>query len=1211
MKKITLPYLLIFYMLLMAAFVQAQTANWNLIHPKPGLDIIRGIHMKQDGSGVIASEQGVFYTTDEWQTWTKLMNADTIDEKPLIVMKFVDTLIGYLTFNKKLYKTTNGGLQWQQLGNYNFFQLDFVTASIGYGRVGSKLYRTTNGGMSWTLQSDIPLDNEVTVKSATELWRNTFDSYNDTLFVIIFRSTNSGVTWQHVNIGHDISFMNKLQFISDSVGFIYGTKDYLYRTGNGGQNWVKYTVSECAGCLSPLSDILKFDNNNLALFEHNIVYSSSDGGKSWQSTQPQQYCSAIDGTPMAFSSLNNIGYLTYFNKIFKSLDFGQSWADLHEFYCPFKVFSGCFDFNGKIWLATSNGVISTTQVQLAANDLAFENVLIDPTNLYIYDVKFSSPDTGYACSIDRIYRTTNGGATWTTVFETLGFSISPYFYDIQFIPGQIIVVGDRISFRSPNGGNSWFQCHAPIADHIGFQGYGKNMAIGFVKNSSLGFMVKKVSSHTSELYKTTDGITWQLQSATFAPPISGVRKIFCLDSSHIWVMTRHSLYRSVDGGSTWQHLPHNQHWHSKSDLRFISPQIGFASGKSNQPFLTTDGGETWYTAPGTLNASQQTFMLFQGDVPVLTAGLHGTIYLSSDFIPVKTVVIKGSVSRKTHDSCANPTGEKLRYRQFVLEPRGNITVSNENGDFFFTPFPGNYQVRQQFPTYLINPIESQFCPQNNQTVLATIDQSSDTVAIQSFINKVTDCAILNITSVHGPARPCMRGNYLINVQNVGNIPSDPKELVITMPAHLHFVSANYTFTQLDSTYRFTIPAINPGATFSIQIKDSVSCNPNGLTGLIFCIKAELLNPPPCVMESANWDGANLEVASRCVNGKPRFTIRNSGAAMQNALPYRIFINNQLVYEAMFQLAANNQMNINLPANAPEGYVRLETPQTQNHPLATFAAAEANCLNGSSTNGAFLPPIQSPLVDQHCVTITNAYDPNDLQVFPKGVGDIGGIRPGTPLKYLVRFQNTGTDTAFNVVVVDTLTSNFDISSLLLGASSHPYTFELSGTLSKPVLKFRFRNIMLPDSNVNKEGSIGYFSFQVRHRTGAPLGTTLPNFVDIYFDFNDPIRTNSTLNTLWEPTFVSGVIDTVITHSQTPTLHTKDILQIAPNPASNQVVIKVNSVYSGGTITISNLNGKTITTLDGSKNTHEVSVATWPKGIYIVKPAGLAPQKLVIE
>jgi len=105
-----------------------------------------------------------------------------------------------------------------------------------------------------------------------------------------------------------------------------------------------------------------------------------------------------------------------------------------------------------------------------------------------------------------------------------------------------------------------------------------------------------------------------------------------------------------------------------------------------------------------------------------------------------------------------------------------------------------------------------------------------------------------------------------------------------------------------------------------------------------------------------------------------------------------------------------------------------------------------------------------------VEVRGSYDPNDKQVDPIGDGPSGEVyNLDQMLSYLIRFQNTGTDTAFTVVLRDTLNSNLDFETVVPGASSHNYeaTFESEG-----VLAFTFPNINLPDSTTNEPESHGW-------------------------------------------------------------------------------------------------------------------------------------------
>ena len=176
---------------------------------------------------------------------------------------------------------------------------------------------------------------------------------------------------------------------------------------------------------------------------------------------------------------------------------------------------------------------------------------------------------------------------------------------------------------------------------------------------------------------------------------------------------------------------------------------------------------------------------------------------------------------------------------------------------------------------------------------------------------------------------------------------------------------------------------------------------------------------------------------------------------------------------------------------------------------------------------------------HCpMVVTGSYDPNDKAVTP-GDGDAGTIYgTDTLLTYRIRFQNTGTDTAFTVVVKDTLQMDLDMETLIPGPSSHPYTLSVE---DERTLVFTFDNIMLPDSFVNEPASNGFVFFDIRPIEGTAYGTVIENTAAIYFDFNPPVITN-TITTTFE----------LFVNTQDP----EDLelpISLQPNPSSGEVTL----------------------------------------------------------
>jgi uncharacterized repeat protein (TIGR01451 family) len=153
-------------------------------------------------------------------------------------------------------------------------------------------------------------------------------------------------------------------------------------------------------------------------------------------------------------------------------------------------------------------------------------------------------------------------------------------------------------------------------------------------------------------------------------------------------------------------------------------------------------------------------------------------------------------------------------------------------------------------------------------------------------------------------------------------------------------------------------------------------------------------------------------------------------------------------------------------------------------------------------------------DFYARLITGSYDPNDKLVEPRGTGEQGFITSDdSTFHYTIRFQNSGTDTAFTVVVRDTLDPSLDVTTFKLDAVSHPMTYEISGT---GIVTFRFDNILLPDSFVNEPASHGLISYFINRKQDLAMGTRIENTAGIYFDFNLPIITNTTVNTLFDAT-----------------------------------------------------------------------------------------------
>lgn len=181
-----------------------------------------------------------------------------------------------------------------------------------------------------------------------------------------------------------------------------------------------------------------------------------------------------------------------------------------------------------------------------------------------------------------------------------------------------------------------------------------------------------------------------------------------------------------------------------------------------------------------------------------------------------------------------------------------------------------------------------------------------------------------------------------------------------------------------------------------------------------------------------------------------------------------------------------------------------------------------CLKGSIFPALFCgieePPVGVRFVYVDCRLPGQPFDPNDKRCSPAGIGDENMVNADTLLNYIIRFQNTGNDTAYQVVIRDILSEELEISTFKPGASSHPYEWTIS---PDHVLKFTFNQIELPDSNVNFSGSQGYISYYVQPKAKIIPGVKIYNNASIYFDYQPPILTNTVYHTIVKPVYQGNV------------------------------------------------------------------------------------------
>jgi uncharacterized repeat protein (TIGR01451 family) len=384
--------------------------------------------------------------------------------------------------------------------------------------------------------------------------------------------------------------------------------------------------------------------------------------------------------------------------------------------------------------------------------------------------------------------------------------------------------------------------------------------------------------------------------------------------------------------------------------------------------------------------------------------------------------------------------------------------------------------------------------------------------------------------------------------------------------------------------------------------DNSPSNPIGYNG-----SGVMLNgfPQPCTLP---WDQSSLSVDGWCQGDSVYFSITNTGQPgggdMECYSPMWITIDGVLTYSDSILILGGETITLSYPANGQTWILNAEQHPLHpgnSHPNAHVEAC-GDSTNWTSDNINDFPLDDAdPIADIYCGIVTGSYDPNDKTGYPIGQTDQKYIQPNQQLQYVIRFQNTGTDTAFTIVIRDTLDLDLNIFTVTPGVVSHSYEFKMYGPR---ILEWTFNNINLPDSSANQLESNGFATFHVDQVPNLAPGTEITNSAGIYFDFNEPIITNTSIHRIFK-----GFVESVL-QVENLNIEIGNIL-IYPNPTANSLTIKGENILNqsfafydqmGREVFKGKLNG--IST--------EVNLSNLTRGVYTLKIEGnYKPAQIVKE
>ena len=427
--------------------------------------------------------------------------------------------------------------------------------------------------------------------------------------------TVSGAAWElqapRVS-GLNTETLEGVSMISATEGWAVGAEGLIVHTTDGGLNWTRQT----SGTTDPLNAVYFKDALHGWATGNDMLY-TVDGGRTWQQSNW-----ALDTLySITCADLNTCFASRGLNYLHKTTDGGRNWLVVTM---PFDVGSVQFfdaqngvasggggvlrTTNGgqtwTIWARTHGGYFinfnegwslsGNTAQHTTDGGLTWQTQTL-PTGAWIYDFKFFDAQNGIGVgSQENIVRTTNGGQTWTTQ-RAPTFTYPLWSVSFGDATHMVAVGGGSTVLSTADNGQTWTRSERTFNPQV------VNRVTATDANHAW-----TANNNNEIMYTANGGATWS--HVTLTPPTPGnVVGIDFADNSNGWAALRKDyvgpsyIYRSTDGGQTWQRSTNAPSTDALYDIAALDAQTAVAISAGSNGFgivrRTTDGGQTWTTPP--------------------------------------------------------------------------------------------------------------------------------------------------------------------------------------------------------------------------------------------------------------------------------------------------------------------------------------------------------------------------------------------------------------------------------------------------------------------------------------------------------------------------------------------------------------------------------------------------------------------------------------
>ncbi len=537
----------------------------------------------------------------------------------------------------KLYKSTDGGESWGLVSgglppdqwvtslalspNYADDQTIFVGVSLGPS--GGGVYRSTDGGRSWRLTGQGLSDLLVQGVAVSPHYADDATVFAHSYWQGLFRSTDGGVHW--IALGEryagepDNRRLGTLTlsptYANDStlwVGMSGPDHSALLASTDGGDSWQEL-MSGKAEALA-LSPTFAEDGTAFVAFDGIGLLRTTDGGRTWEAANAGLLYENADFIALApspsfaqnqtlYALLAGWAERSESSRLYRSIDGGNSWQRLQS-GLPFdsRVTALTLLDDNSLLLGTGDGGI----YRVAVDELSWTAAVVQPYEVDVDTVAISpayaQDRTVYAGSAAAgVFLSTDGGLHWQeTGFPARGSD--PDLFHLALSPDYpqdrtLFATAGRRLHRSTDGGNTWqtlgrgLPTVFPISALAVSPAYSQDRTV-YVGGNYLA----------PRIFVSTDGgESWQVSERGLPDSTSGVDAIafspgYATDRTIYAWLKNQGLYRSTDGGTSWEQVFEEEWWSMQSlalSPRFPTDGLLFVGVLFGQLHRSLDGGLTW------------------------------------------------------------------------------------------------------------------------------------------------------------------------------------------------------------------------------------------------------------------------------------------------------------------------------------------------------------------------------------------------------------------------------------------------------------------------------------------------------------------------------------------------------------------------------------------------------------------------------------------